>query len=219
MILPATARYLGELAGRRRRAGINTICERVSGLADSLVDAIAALEHAQHEAHEAGSVQAEAKAFATVVIPAQEALRGSSTSSRRSSPTTCGRCRSTASCSSSTERLSTSRPANGRLVGRVGRYTPDMDTPTLVGTGFVVLGGVIWLLCAYYCYQVAPRFGRRAGVWGILGILFGPIALMILYVLPKGHHVSDKGSGRSRARPATKHDRQAELYEVPKKHK
>ena len=75
-----------------------------------------------------------------------------------------------------------------------------MDTPTLVGTGFVVLGGVIWLLCAYYCYQVAPRFGRRAGVWGILGILFGPIALMILYVLPKGHHVSDKGSG---AQPGT----------------
>jgi hypothetical protein len=101
-----------------------------------------------------------------------------------------------------------------------------MDTPTLVGTGFVVLGGVIWLLCAYYCYQVAPRFGRRAGVWGILGILFGPIALMILYVLPKGHHVSDKGSGAQPGTPGTKqgatgtkHDRQAELYEVPKKHK
>ena len=76
MILPATARYLGELAGAPSSRGINTICERVSGLADSLVDAIAALEHAQHDAHEAGSVHAEAKAFATVVIPAQEALRG-----------------------------------------------------------------------------------------------------------------------------------------------
>ena len=76
MILPATARYLGELAGAPSSRGINTICERVSGLADSLVDAIAALEHAQHEAHESGSVHAEAKAFATVVIPAQEALRG-----------------------------------------------------------------------------------------------------------------------------------------------
>jgi glutamine synthetase len=76
MILPATARYLGELAGAPSSRGVNTICERVSGLADSLVDAIAALEHAQHEAHEAGSVHAEAKAFATVVIPAQEALRG-----------------------------------------------------------------------------------------------------------------------------------------------
>ena len=45
------------------------------GAGRPLVDAIAALEHAQHEAHEAGSVQAEAKAFATTVIPAQEALR------------------------------------------------------------------------------------------------------------------------------------------------
>jgi glutamine synthetase len=75
MILPATARYLGELAVAPSSRGINSVCERVSGLADSLVDAIAALEHAQHEAHEAGSVQAEAKAFVTTVIPAQEALR------------------------------------------------------------------------------------------------------------------------------------------------
>jgi hypothetical protein len=42
---------------------------------------------------------------------------------------------------------------------------------------------------------------------------------MILYVLPKGHHVSDKGSGAQPGTPGTKHDRQAELYEVPKKHK
>ncbi len=48
----------------------------MSALADSLVDAIAALEHAQHEAHDAGSVHEEARAFVTDVIPAQEALRG-----------------------------------------------------------------------------------------------------------------------------------------------
>jgi glutamine synthetase len=75
MILPATARYLHELNGAPSSRGINVVCERVSALADSLVDAIGALEHAQHEAHEASSVQAEAKAFATTVIPAQEALR------------------------------------------------------------------------------------------------------------------------------------------------
>src|SRR6478609_4050994 len=75
MILPAAARYLGELGGAPSSRGINTICERVSGLADSLVDAIHTLEHAQHEAHEADGVQAEARAFATTVIPAQEALR------------------------------------------------------------------------------------------------------------------------------------------------
>ena len=93
-----------------------------------------------------------------------------------------------------------------------------MDTPTLVGTGFVVLGGFVWILCAYYCYQVAPQFGRSARNWAILGILFGPIALMILYIMPKGHKVSDKGRGAQPGHPGTKHDTQADLYEVPKKH-
>ena len=51
------------------------MCERVSALTDSLVDRIEALQHAQHEAHEAGSVPAEARAFVDAVIPAQESLR------------------------------------------------------------------------------------------------------------------------------------------------
>ena len=75
MILPATAAYLGLLAGASSSRGIATVSQRVSDLADSLVDAIAALERAQHHAHEAGTVQAEAKAFSTSVIPAQAALR------------------------------------------------------------------------------------------------------------------------------------------------
>ena len=75
MIVPATARYLGELAQAPSSRGINTVCEQVSGLADKLVDAIADLTHAQHDAHDAGSVQDEATAFATSVIPAQNALR------------------------------------------------------------------------------------------------------------------------------------------------
>ncbi len=74
MILPATARYLGLVSAVPSR-GIATIGDRVEALADSLVDAIAGLEHAQHEAHEAGSVQDEAAAFSSTVIPAQEALR------------------------------------------------------------------------------------------------------------------------------------------------
>ena len=94
-----------------------------------------------------------------------------------------------------------------------------MDTPTLVGTGFVVLGAVIWVLCAYYCYQVAPNFRRRAAVWGILGLIFGPLALMVLYILPKGNVVSDKGRGAEPGKPGAKHTRQSDLYEVPKKHK
>jgi len=75
MILPATVRYLGQLAGAPSSRGVSSVCDKVSRLADSLVDATGALQHAQHEAHGAGSVQDEARAFATDVIPAQEALR------------------------------------------------------------------------------------------------------------------------------------------------
>jgi glutamine synthetase len=75
MILPATARYLALLGSAGSSRGIGSIAERVAGLADSLVDAIAELQTAQHHAHEAGSVEAEARAFADTVIPAQEALR------------------------------------------------------------------------------------------------------------------------------------------------
>ena len=39
------------------------------------MEQIAALEHAQHEAHEAEGVQAEARAIVDHVIPAQQALR------------------------------------------------------------------------------------------------------------------------------------------------
>ena len=76
MIVPATTRYLAELsAGSAASRGINAICEKVAGLADGLVDAIHGLEHAQHAAHAAGSVQDEARAFVDQVIPAQGKLR------------------------------------------------------------------------------------------------------------------------------------------------
>ncbi len=75
MILPATARYLGQLVGASSSRGINAVCEQVSALADQLVDAIAALREAQHEAHEAGGIEAEARVFCDQVIPAQGALR------------------------------------------------------------------------------------------------------------------------------------------------
>jgi glutamine synthetase len=75
MVLPATARYLGILGAAGGSRGIASVAERVAGLADGLVDAIAALETAQHHAHEAGSIEAEARSFVDHVIPAQEALR------------------------------------------------------------------------------------------------------------------------------------------------
>jgi glutamine synthetase len=61
--------------GASSSPGIAAVAERVAGLADGLVDAIGALEHAQHAAHEAASVQDEARVFCDQVIPAQDALR------------------------------------------------------------------------------------------------------------------------------------------------
>jgi hypothetical protein len=67
-----------------------------------------------------------------------------------------------------------------------------MDTGFVVGTGLVGLGLVVWLVCAYECYAQASTRHRRAGVWGVLGIVFGPFALFALFLLPKGtvpsHH-------------------------------
>jgi glutamine synthetase len=75
MILPAVARYLGILSDAPSSRGINKVCEQVSGLADQLADGIETLQHAQHEAHEAGSVEEEARVFVSRVIPAQNQLR------------------------------------------------------------------------------------------------------------------------------------------------
>ena len=76
MILPAAVRYLGQLyaVGPASRA-VELLCSKVGALTDRLSAAIDELEHAQHAAHEAGSVHEEAKAFVDGVIPAQNALR------------------------------------------------------------------------------------------------------------------------------------------------
>ena len=75
MILPAAVTYLGELVAAGSSKGVVHVTDTVAALTDKLVDAIHALEHAQHAAHEAGSVHAEAKAYKEKVIPAQESLR------------------------------------------------------------------------------------------------------------------------------------------------
>jgi hypothetical protein len=84
---------------------------------------------------------------------------------------------------------------------------------TLIGTGFVVLGAVLWIVCAVYAYQNAPRLGRNAWLWTIICLILGPIGLMILFVLPR--HEPAAGSGHSSS--STKSEQEA-LYEVPKKH-
>jgi hypothetical protein len=93
-----------------------------------------------------------------------------------------------------------------------------MDTPTLIGTGFFILAAVVWILCAYYAWQVAPKFGRNRVTWTILCVIFGPIALMVLYILPKGHKPAPAGSAAAQS-SAAHHDPRADLYEVPHKKK
>ena len=88
-----------------------------------------------------------------------------------------------------------------------------MDTPTLVGTGFVVLGAVVWIVCAVYAYQNAPRLGRNAWLWTIICLIFGPLGLMVLFVLPKRERATD-----SAHHTQAKKSEQEALYEVPKKH-
>jgi glutamine synthetase len=75
MILPAAVTYLGRLNAAGPSRAVAHMCETVAGYLDALVDAIHALEHAQHQAHETRSVQAEARAIVDDVIPAQNALR------------------------------------------------------------------------------------------------------------------------------------------------
>jgi glutamine synthetase len=74
-ILPAVAKYLGELASASKSKGLTKVADKIAGLADTLVASIEALEAAQVAAHKATSLQAEAKAFKEKVIPAQDAVR------------------------------------------------------------------------------------------------------------------------------------------------
>ncbi len=85
-----------------------------------------------------------------------------------------------------------------------------MDTPTLIGTGLVATGLVVWIVCVIVAYQIAAKRGRRPVVWAILTVIFGPFALFALYLMKPvpvpGH--ADRGARR---------DSRADLYEVPKK--
>jgi glutamine synthetase len=75
MILPAVAQYLGQLGDASASKGLAAISAEAAALADKMADALVALEKAQHAAHEAGDVRAEAKVFHDKVVPAQEAVR------------------------------------------------------------------------------------------------------------------------------------------------
>jgi glutamine synthetase len=76
MILPAAASYIGEISvAASVSKGVKKVSDKLAALADKLVEATEALEKAQHAAHDAGSLHAEAKSFKEKVIPAQDAVR------------------------------------------------------------------------------------------------------------------------------------------------
>ena len=73
--------------------------------------------------------------------------------------------------------------------------------------GSLILGLVVWGVCAYLAATTAQKRGRRVWVWAILGILTGPIALFAVYLMKPV-----PGPHTGAAHPHT--DQRDELYEV-----
>ena len=81
--------------------------------------------------------------------------------------------------------------------------------PSFYGAGLVIVGAVVWVVCAIYAYRLAPARRRGPVNWAILGVVFGPFALFALYLLPKGHHSGASAEGHR--------DPREDRYEVPNK--
>jgi hypothetical protein len=62
-----------------------------------------------------------------------------------------------------------------------------MDPIFLAGTGLVVIGLVVWIVCVVAAYQNAPKRGRSAINWAILTAIFGPLALFALFLMAPKH--------------------------------
>jgi hypothetical protein len=72
--------------------------------------------------------------------------------------------------------------------------------------GGIILGLVVWGVCAYLAATTARAKGRRVWVWAILGILTGPFALFAVYLMAPapGQHPAAH----------TRVDKRDDLYEV-----
>ncbi len=79
--------------------------------------------------------------------------------------------------------------------------------------GFVVLGAVVWVTCAWFAAVIAGNKGRRQWLWAILGILAGPFAMFAVYVMEP---VRGAGSGGSGSGGSKHQDPREALYEVPR---
>jgi len=58
-----------------------------------------------------------------------------------------------------------------------------MDT-TFIGTGFVVLGVVVWFALTFYATKMATARGRRPLVWGVITFITFGIGIFVLAIMP-----------------------------------
>ena len=120
MILPAVARYLAILNGAPSSGGINRVCEQVSASPTGWWTASSASARTARPTRQARSRRRRGSSSRPSSRPRMSCVR-SPTSSRRSLPTISGRCRSTASCSSTEVRPPSTdrRPAAASAAGRI----------------------------------------------------------------------------------------------------
>jgi len=71
---------------------------------------------------------------------------------------------------------------------------------------FFILGSVVWFVCAYSCWEMAPRKRRNPVPWLIAGIFTGPLALAALVVMSPGKWQGRVPGKAKRVDPRTKLD-------------
>lgn len=72
---------------------------------------------------------------------------------------------------------------------------------------------VIWLGCAIGCGAIASAKGRSGIGWGLIGLIFGVFALIIVACLPRATSYLDTQQGRLESGAAKKCPECAELVQ------
>jgi hypothetical protein len=44
---------------------------------------------------------------------------------------------------------------------------------------------ILWVLCGWACSSIAKSKNRNKELWSVLGVLFGIIALAVIFLLPQ----------------------------------
>ena len=56
---------------------------------------------------------------------------------------------------------------------------------------------VIWIFCGIICSTVASNKGRSGSLWFLLGILFGPLSVILILVFPPDQQSIEKNKYES----------------------